>query len=254
MKNIILLIAICTILLRCASNTAHDELTVCPPITTEPTPPEEEENNEVAKQIDTIKHYNDFIFNTDTIPLGGATSDSRSFMGSFITDLTEMTINVESKNHFYITFKGVFSNLYKNPDTFQEHLNHYADTCYYGPTGLSRTYGYMPHTFSDLIFTSDADFDDTHPKGTALNDIMTILSLQAGEYIKAGYIGDPYFMGNLATFNSNSTLLLWNRIFVRFHKFPTRAGTHTFTVQWTIDSKTWTKTLNPIFMSKYNAE
>ncbi len=41
--------------------------------------------------------------------------------------------------------------------------------------------------FTNINIVSDRDFDETHPKGSSLNDIVTFISLSPYKFIKSGY-------------------------------------------------------------------
>ena len=99
---------------------------------------------------------------------------------------------------------GSEARYYPSPDTRPSADEHYleiarrnGDTCFY-----QETYWlwYMERdafaeNFRSISMTSDADWDESHPAGTPLDDLFEVSVGAYGPYIRNGYvyIGDPAF-------------------------------------------------------------
>lgn len=105
--------------------------------------------------------------------------------------------------------------------------------------------------FVSIEIVSDADFDDLHPVGESLGDIVRFSSYSLRPYVDSGYTleananlyGFTVIGGLLSEISSNNTLTLLGRPWIGeqaelelwLESDPTLSKTHTFTVTMTAD-------------------
>lgn len=117
-------------------------------------------------------------------------------------------------------------------DLYNSICEEFGDTAYnqfvWEPLSTECKY---PH-FATINVTSNMDFDENHPRGTSLNDIMTIIYHTATDFIEEGY--NDYTLLNkrekpLNELEPNDLALNWTNTFLAFTKDPDILTTHTLT-------------------------
>jgi hypothetical protein len=93
-----------------------------------------------------------------------------------------------------------------------------------------------------INIVSDADYDDAHPAGTSLNDIIYIVFRSATEFVESNYTDEKYdtkkhpydlhFIEPLDQFLEKKRNLVDGFFEFIFHHLPTKALTHNFTVYY----------------------
>ena len=119
-----------------------------------------------------------------------------------------------------------------------------------------------------LHITSDQDYDEQHPAGTRLDDLMTIEFASADEYFACGFDDEAIpvwgettkrllsgyaaqmgkgFMQSLEEFNRTERRLVSSFFILRFDRAPRQEGPYRFTVHFSNeDGIQWEKTTDPI--------
>lgn len=131
---------------------------------------------------------------------------------------------------------------------FWEIAKRNGDACY-NHTVWKRTPDddYRPSCFAEqfnaIHVTSDAVWDDAHPAGIPLDDILWFEGKSVAAYIQSGYTADQQYVTiskKLTEVTEEDTKLLvatsWNglnRSVIRFMTTPVYARRHTLTVTWT---------------------
>lgn len=88
-----------------------------------------------------------------------------------------------------------------------------------------------------LSIVSDVDFDEQHPAGMPLDDLINVQYYSAEKFIKSGYsdfdAGNVYnkLTESLVKLNSMN-INLYNGLCLRFTKLPTNKGLYTFTMTY----------------------
>lgn len=166
-----------------------------------------------------------------------------------------------------VVLNGQGRRYYHSPDAvlpaderYLELARRNGDTCFYQPT-YSLWYmdrGAWADNFRSLSIVSDADWDESHPAGTPLDDLFEVSFAVYGPYIRNGYvyIGDPAFSLYCYTSISKRMDLLEPQdmevihdrgpaLFIR--SYPTRAREHTLTLTiTTTDGKVHTPSITCI--------
>jgi hypothetical protein len=93
-----------------------------------------------------------------------------------------------------------------------------------------------------LNIVSDSDYDDAHPAGTSLNDIIYVEFRSATEFVESGYTNEwysvkknPYdlhFIEPLAQFLAKKRNLVNECFGFIFHHLPTKVLEHNFTIYY----------------------
>ncbi len=110
---------------------------------------------------------------------------------------------------------------------------------------------YYPDILS-IDFVSDADFDETHPAGTSLNDYLLITYTNAYEYVSSGYSSEkPREQTKLLSeIESQDLLLLLSSFTLSFIKTPEIEMKHTLTVKVELsDSRILETSMDYFFLS-----
>jgi hypothetical protein len=97
-----------------------------------------------------------------------------------------------------------------------------------------------PVEFINIV--SDSDYDDVHPAGTSLNDIIYIGFRSATEFVKSGYADERYdtkkhpynlhFIEPLTQFIEKKRNLVEENFGFIFSHLPTEASKHNFTIYY----------------------
>lgn len=118
--------------------------------------------------------------------------------------------------------------------TYKKYAEFYGDTTYHGPHLLGAGEIGSAATLSNISITADRDFDDTHPKGTLLNDLFQISYSRFYQYIKSGYKPkerlNSFALDSIAELSTFKGVALFpNYTFLIFKQQPA-PGKYTFTV------------------------
>lgn len=126
----------------------------------------------------------------------------------------------------------------KKSQTFEELSEKYNDLSYNNNL-VPYTNNAIANRFVSMSMYSDADFDEKHPAGTLLNDIVSFYGESIYPYIKNNYEGEWYSQTNkkLNELSEEDLVLLRfrgdnpvNMGILSFDKKPTKAKKHTFTL------------------------
>ena len=127
-----------------------------------------------------------------------------------------------------------------------------GDTCYnryiYTPSGLPIIMTEYPH-FSKINVYSNKDFDEEHPAGTPLNDVIDIIYHSALEYIRSGYTAESSLyekkVKRLSELRDEDLNMNTENIFLAFTKDPDIIDIHTITFECiNAHGETYTTTYN----------
>lgn len=125
-------------------------------------------------------------------------------------------------------------------DKFRELAKNNRDTCFNRDGAFG---GCLVDAVESINIVSDSDYDDAHPAGTSLNDIVYIEFRSATEFVESGYTNEQYdikkhpydlhFIEPLAQFIEKKRSLVDGCFGFIFNHFPTKASKHNFTIYYT---------------------
>lgn len=170
-------------------------------------------------------------------------------------DAGEMVLKIYYEVEISISFRGEGGlGNYKSTGALKESydalcekhndMTFLRETVTWGPSGPREVY-LLGVDFLSIDITSDSDFDDEHPAGSSLGDIVKLNSYSLKPYIDSGYKllapnGTVYhpvyeFVSELTP---EQLILLGQRDYIgslRFETQPTLSKTHKFTVTMIAD-------------------
>ena len=137
---------------------------------------------------------------------------------------------------------GSFSENAADKDLYEKICIEYGDTAYNSDIFIHNNIipemSNYPH-FTSINVTSDKDFDENHPAGTPLNDVIKIIYNSAYNYVSSGYKSDvPMIYNNdteklLCDLQPNDLALGLLTPSLAFIKEPDVLNVHTLTVECT---------------------
>ena len=89
--------------------------------------------------------------------------------------------------------------------------------------------------FSKMVVTSNADWDEEHPAGTLLDDILWAEFWSYADYIRSGYEtgGGNNVQMLVEDLKADDMQMIRDYVIIYFTKTPTIDPIHTLTVEWT---------------------
>lgn len=187
----------------------------------------------------------------DEPSLGGDfTVYRKAYTFSFL-EIEKFEAFVIAKNQIRLLFSG--ERIVQNSDDsvrFWEYARAYNDTSYNKEGVVSGFDFTLPHTCQSITVVSDADYDETHPAGTPLDDIVDIMAESAYEFIASNYTvyDNIRFETDLQRFNQKGMPLIGKYIYLHFSTAPSRESLHRFTIIWKSDAGTWEYKMKPVFI------
>ncbi|MBP5683234.1 MAG: hypothetical protein J6X05_08340 [Bacteroidales bacterium] len=123
---------------------------------------------------------------------------------------------------------------------YYNYANYYGDTTYWGQhTMVAKGHGsIMP--LKTISVVADRNYDENHPAGTLLNDLLSISYPHNYSYISNKYapsrLGSDYMLDSISPLSSfKGDFLFPDRFKLIFQNHPSVHGKYTFTVTLTFD-------------------
>ncbi|MDD4820598.1 MAG: hypothetical protein PHD21_07185 [Flavobacteriales bacterium] len=137
------------------------------------------------------------------------------------------------------------------------------------PINYDNFVSYIIFNHTKLNVVSDVDYDDEHPAGTSLNDVLGVMYNDAGNVVKDGYptiwryhrdgykapekticMADGYLVEkSIADFNESNVTLIGNAIGLKVIKKPKNTSSHNLTVTYTDDAGNTMTASEPVVLS-----
>lgn len=119
----------------------------------------------------------------------------------------------------------------------------------------------LAYPLDKITLSCNSDYDDKHPAGTPLDDIVKLKFTSYLDYIENGYqypewykkekgygLGEIPFEYYLSEINSDNTKLASRAVStITFTELPTVAGEYNFTLELTTNGETFTTTFTHVF-------